>query len=310
MTVASSLSDEEQEIFRWPFNYTAEEWCAIERALPPKGHEMWRCTWANSRSHLLFAAKEFQWQRSRRTKQKSMELKRRELSKRLARLCGEAERVLAELRIHDYEGNEDLSEFCTHQQLTYTGPLTVLRRLRRFGERNSERDESMEVLRAAVPPECFAALTKNRTASVWYQSCVLEVWTCLGGELKRSENSGVVDGPLWRFFEAVAKPVMGRKMPARSGFPDIVKREKLRRLALRAGGHGELSDFTATCPAAFSPRQRHSRFGVSVHLVPGSSSRTQGDADARKNLETERSGARAQAPAVVNLCRHGEGHVS
>ena len=45
-------------------------------------------------------------------------------------------------------------------------------------------------------------------------------------KISRNPVSGKVGGPLWRFFEAVARPVMGEAMPAASSFPDIVDRVK------------------------------------------------------------------------------------
>jgi hypothetical protein len=68
-----------------------------------------------------------------------------------------------------------------------------------------------------------------------YQSYVLDVWTQLGGKLGTSKNpvTQEVGGPLFRFFVAVAGPVMGAELPAASSFRNIVRREK-RRHALSA----------------------------------------------------------------------------
>ena len=63
-------------------------------------------------------------------------------------------------------------------------------------------------------------------------SDVLEVWTeLLSGELAISRSKKGLQGPLWSFFVAVLKPVLGREMPKSETFRDILKRQKNRRRA-------------------------------------------------------------------------------
>lgn len=62
-------------------------------------------------------------------------------------------------------------------------------------------------------------------AVIYYQR-VLHLWTnAFGGKLGISRNSRI-DGPLVRYFLAVAHPVMGQKMPSLESMPDIVRRQK------------------------------------------------------------------------------------
>jgi hypothetical protein len=220
------------------FDYSAGEWSVIERAAPP-ARDYPQLTVLDLRWDLRLSAEMFQQQRleGNHGKQKSMELKRKELWKRLARLSGEAKSVLSELR------NGDVSlQIAKHPQRPRVGQIIIRSPLSlgslgvRSGVRNAEQDGMLAMMHNELPPECFAVLTRHVAAKVRYQSQVLQAWLFLGGELKHSTNCGVVDGPLWRFFAAVAKPVMGKEMPKRSGFPDIVDREKRRIAALSAGG--------------------------------------------------------------------------
>jgi hypothetical protein len=80
----------------------------------------------------------------------------------------------------------------------------------------------------APPPE-LARVFRHPTLRVWYESFVLCTWTDLGGALKisRHPKTHAVRGPLARFFEAVARPVMRAQMPSLESLPDIVRRQKL-----------------------------------------------------------------------------------
>ena len=62
-----------------------------------------------------------------------------------------------------------------------------------------------------------------------YQSKVLEIWVQLGGSLRisRHNRSQRVQGPLAKYFFAVARPVMGEATPSSESLPGIVKRQKL-----------------------------------------------------------------------------------
>lgn len=59
-----------------------------------------------------------------------------------------------------------------------------------------------------------------------YQSQVLQQWKNLGGRLKIARGANGVQGPLARFFFAVARPVMGAHTPSAESLPDIVARAK------------------------------------------------------------------------------------
>lgn len=83
-------------------------------------------------------------------------------------------------------------------------------------------------MRAALDPDHllhyglgFAPTAPARTV---YQHTVLDVWLRLGGQLKISRHplSGEVSGPLWRYFQSAAAPVMGSDMPSPASFPRLV----------------------------------------------------------------------------------------
>ena len=70
----------------------------------------------------------------------------------------------------------------------------------------------------------------NGNPRLIYQSKILEGWVVrLGGNLGISRHSRTqkVQGPLWRYFFAVAHPVMGASTPSPESLPDIVARQKL-----------------------------------------------------------------------------------
>jgi hypothetical protein len=61
-----------------------------------------------------------------------------------------------------------------------------------------------------------------------YEFKVLRIWTSLGGELRLSRHplDGSIRGPLARFFRAVTVPVMGPSAPSPESLPEIVRRQK------------------------------------------------------------------------------------
>ena len=64
-----------------------------------------------------------------------------------------------------------------------------------------------------------------------FQFDVLDLWLLLGGQLRFSRNMGTgkITGPLARYFNAVAHPIVGGQL---ASLPDILKRYKRWRMAV------------------------------------------------------------------------------
>ena len=85
-----------------------------------------------------------------------------------------------------------------------------------------------------LPKKLARAATRKPNARLLFESLVVDFWEQIGGKAAISWDpvAGRVFGPFVSFFEAVARPVMGSKMPSLRSLPDIVRREKLIREAL------------------------------------------------------------------------------
>jgi hypothetical protein len=221
------------------FNYSEAEWSAIEGALPsarrgvPLNEE--------EKDFLRAIAESFRRPQSQRPSDRTKRWKElARVCKKAEALLVEAEALLVKLETADQsflpKGVKRIDEVAIREreraikQAAIRGPLEVIKNLRGLAE---EKSVTLRMRLTQLQPKSARLLDPRARNSVWYQGSVLGAWVIFGGELKiaRHPTSGKVRGPLWRFFEAVARPVMGKAMPAVGSLPDIVGRQKRRNSA-------------------------------------------------------------------------------
>lgn len=190
-------------------DYSNAERAAIDRAAPRLLTDFeWR--------QLREAAQNLVTPTTRKRKQKTWS--------QIARVCSEAVSQLAELTTSEFPHRP------FDRQLRET--ILALRTLRSavekaMSEREAWRAKKLAGLRVRGCAEAIQLVAGAKSSKrVDYLGSVLGMWQRLGGKLTHGKNGELVDGPAWRFFDAVVRPVMGKRAPARSGFPDIVRREK------------------------------------------------------------------------------------
>ena len=127
---------------------------------------------------------------------------------------------------------------------------SAVRRVERWGHplgpekfKQSEEGERAELLetleslsrRAQEFSDLYAVVARaskgrRKAARESYIKLIIMVWTdFLDRELRISRDcNGRVDGPLWRFFEAAAYPVLWDDLPSSETFADFVKAERKR----------------------------------------------------------------------------------
>ncbi|TAH67628.1 MAG: hypothetical protein EWM45_06610 [Rhodopseudomonas palustris] len=127
---------------------------------------------------------------------------------------------------------------------------SAVRRVERWGHplapekfKQSEEGERAELLealeslsrRAQQFSDLYAVVARaskgrRKAAREPYIKWIIMIWTSfLGRELRISRDcNGRVDGPLWRFFEAAAYPVLWDDFPSSETFADFVKAQKKR----------------------------------------------------------------------------------
>jgi hypothetical protein len=201
-------------------DYSDTQRSAVDRAVQHfrPGRPLRDDEWQLLRRRAKEAAKEFAEPKRRRKREEGT-------WSRIARVCRETEKELTKLMAPSYL-------LLTPFDREHREALAALKCLRDSVEKNSiERDawraRKLAEIRARGNPEAVRLVSgRKESKRVKFQMTVLEMLARFGGKLTHGKNRDVVDGPAWRFFEAVVRPVMGNATPSRSGFPDIVRRRK------------------------------------------------------------------------------------
>ena len=203
------------------FDYDPEQWVKIEQCICGLSKE--------GRTCLREAAIEYLWHKRQRESGNYVPPKRRpQIWKKVARRCDELRNETEHALKHRYGAHwRDTLDHPVHplkygdKELTFRRALQVLAELKVGAEEFSH------------PFWWGIFITKTSTGRldppVVYLQSILTMWTQdFGGELKisRDPHSGQIGGPLARYIDAVATPVMGQDAPSPNSYRSLINRQK------------------------------------------------------------------------------------
>jgi hypothetical protein len=207
------------------FDYDRKQWIKIEQcicAVRSSGSS------EEERTRLRKAAIEYLSDKRQRENGSYASPKRRAVSwKKVARICDELKNEIGNALESRYGARRDELDHPVHPlkygdaELTFGAVLDVLAELK-FGA-----EEFSKPLWWGV--SIFKTSTGRLDPSVVYLQSILLMWKedfC--GELKisRDPNSGQIGGPLARYIDAVATPVMGPAAPSPNSYRSLINRQK------------------------------------------------------------------------------------
>jgi hypothetical protein len=187
------------------FDYSEAEWNEIEASI----RDLRDGAHAGIRHHLSYGAQQYREdvrKKERLRRAREWHMRHAKQWKKVARL---AEQTLESLRIVS-SGHPTEHWNCSLEMLE-----NLSREAAGFGNTYNKEDAKLD------PPW----LSKPREA---YVDLVLNTWCELGGQLRisRHPRSEKVQGPLARYFLAVARPVLGTAMLSLESLRDIIDRQK------------------------------------------------------------------------------------
>jgi hypothetical protein len=205
------------------FNYSEEEWLAIETAIQavrkgtlPKKIRKW----------LVGEARWYLADRIHPNERREWEKAAFHVEKARQLISGIAERLLELFNKAGYA--EKIGQAVVNR--VFGEDLGDLTRIRDEAKETAELNKKGPINGAHFDNMKFMYVFK-----------VLLIWTSLGGELKvsRHPRHGNIQGPLARFFRAVTVPVMGPSAPSPESLPEILRRQR-KFLAFEATPQGRL----------------------------------------------------------------------
>jgi hypothetical protein len=161
---------------------------------------------------------------------------------KVVKLCRETEGVLLALERSDeialltvylpsLRHDPRMNFYYKYRLERYCTPMQNVQKLREQAQTIVE-SSTWSPSKMWLPPK----LRRQRNRKFECEDRILDFWLRLGGSLRYG-------GPLYRFFLAVAKPIMGARTPSQASIRDIVRRKKRRDASIKAYGQNPVRGF-------------------------------------------------------------------